>query len=84
MNQKPVLKGLDYLLELANPATHEDYLALVARIKPLVDVIEAGCNFDPSNHDFDMEEFMNREDAVFRALNGDKSARVSLGMEKGE
>jgi len=65
MKQKPILKGLDYFFKLANPATPEDYLALVARIKPLVDSIN---------------QF--HEGDIYRALNGNHAARVSLGMEK--
>lgn len=69
MKQKPILTGLAYLLELANPATREDYEAMVARIKPLVDAFDFGDD---------------QTKTISDALNGDQSARVSLGMEKGE
>lgn len=80
MKQKPILTGLAYLLELANPATREDYEAMVARIKPLLDATEY----------IGRSKWRNAEDAqldmikAVDAINGIESARMSLGMEKGE
>lgn len=81
MKQKPILTGLAYLLELANPATREDYEAMVARIKPLVDVITAGHTAPDLG---ELADVFEREGEICRALDGDQAARVSLGMEKGE
>lgn len=64
------LTGLAYLLEHASFADKEAREKTEARIKPVID----GINFGDDQ----------TITALFDALRGDQSARVSLGMEKGE
>jgi len=71
------LTGLAYLLEHASFADKEAREKTEARIKPLYDLFDNTAGIP-------IHFFLPRAHYISQALDGDQSARVSLGMEKGE
>ena len=77
------LTGLDYLLEHASFADKEAREKTEARLNIMVNYFFMRDDAQLSKIVPEMK-FTEAQSLICRALNGDQSARVSLGMEKGE